>query len=290
MPPCLMVGRVFAHVGFRPCLRGVLLGFELVVSVIVGRTRRVAGALAVAGLSILAAPLWAGDCASLNNLALPHITITRAEEVESGSFTPDSGKPLADLPGFCRVTAVAKPSPDSNILIEIWMPQSGWNQRLEGTGNGGFAGKISWGALAEGLQRGYAVANTDMGMATPAGATAAVFINRPERWADWGYRATHEMTVVARQVVHAYYTQPPSHAYFVGCSTGGEQALMEAQRFPDDYDGIVGGAPAQNRTGFTSASFGTMRWRSDPLRPGCLQTHAPCWNTPCCRPAMDLTA
>ena len=142
-----------------------------------------------------------------------------------------------------------KPSADSDILVEIWMPQSDWNQRLEGTGNGGFAGKISYGALAEGLRRGYAVANTDMGMATPTGATAAIFFNRPERWIDWGYRATHEMTLVAKQVVRAYYQRDATRAYFVGCSTGGEQALMESQRYPDDYDGIVGGAPAQNRTG-----------------------------------------
>ena len=90
------------------------------------------------------------------------------------------------------------------------MPQSDWNQRLEGTGNGGFAGKISYGALAEGLRRGYAVANTDMGMATPAGATASIFVNRPERWIDWGYRATHEMTLVAKQVVRAYYARDAS--------------------------------------------------------------------------------
>ncbi len=86
-------------------------------------------------------------------------------------------------------------------------------------------------------------------MATPAGATASIFINRPDRWIDWGYRATHEMTLVAKQIVRAYYERDATRAYFVGCSTGGEQALVESQRYPDDYDGIVGGAPAQNRTG-----------------------------------------
>ena len=213
------------------------------------KMKRVVQAVAALALLVLVAPLWASDCAGMQAVRLAHTTIVRAEIVSAGSFTPDGGKPLTDLPPFCRVTAVAKPSDDSDIVIEIWMPASGWNHRLEGTGNGGFAGKISWGALAKGLRRGYAVANTDMGMATPAGATAAIFVNRPERWADWGYRATHEMTLAARQVVHAYYTQEPEHSYFVGCSTGGEQALMEAQRYPDDYDGIVGGAPAQNRTG-----------------------------------------
>ena len=194
-------------------------------------------------------PGFASDCENLATLQLPHTTITKAEVVTSGTFAPPTGKPLLDLPPFCRVTATARPSADSEILVEIWMPQSHWNERLEGTGNGGFAGKISYGALAEGLRRGYAVANTEMGMATPPGQDASIFVNRPDRWIDWGYRATHEMTLLAKQVVRAYYTREASHNYFVGCSTGGEQALMESQRYPDDYDGIVGGAPAHNRTG-----------------------------------------
>jgi feruloyl esterase len=200
-------------------------------------------------LALCALPCFANSCEGLATLRLPHTTITRAEVVTAGTFTPPVGKPLAGLPVFCRVTAAVKPSADSDILVEIWMPQSDWNQRLEGTGNGGFAGNLSYGALAEGLRRGYAVANTDMGMATPPGENASIFINRPERWIDWGYRATHEMTLVAKQVVRAYYAHDAGHTYFVGCSTGGEQALMESQRYPDDYDGIVGGAPAHNRTG-----------------------------------------
>jgi feruloyl esterase len=208
-----------------------------------------AAALTFLALLFVALPASANSCEGLATLHLPHTTITGAELVTAGGFTPATGKPLADLPAFCRVTATVKPSADSDILVEVWMPQSGWNERLEGTGNGGFAGKISYGALAEGLRRGYAVANTDMGMATPPGATAGIFINRPERWIDWGYRATHEMTLLAKQVVRAYYTRDARHTYFVGCSTGGEQALMESQRYPDDYDGIVGGAAAQNRTG-----------------------------------------
>ena len=200
-------------------------------------------------LLLFASPAFASECESLATLRLPHTTITKAEVVSAGTFAPPTGKALADLPPFCRVTATSRPTADSDILVEIWMPLAHWNERLEGTGNGGFAGKISYGALAEGLRRGYAVANTDMGMATPPGEDASIFVNRPNRWIDWGYRATHEMTVVARQVVRAYYTREAKHAYFVGCSTGGEQALMESQRYPDDYDGIVGGAAAQNRTG-----------------------------------------
>ena len=121
------------------------------------------------------------------------------------------------------------------------MPESGWNSRFEGTGNGGFAGGISWGSLAGELKRGFAVANTDMGMRPPTGSDASAFVGHPERWADWGYRSTHEMTVVSKIIVKAYYETAPRYSYFSGCSTGGEQALAEAQRFPDDYDGILAG-------------------------------------------------
>jgi len=162
--------------------------------------------LVLTGLALFHVPAFA-SCEALATLQLPHTTITKAELVAAGKFLPTTGKPLPDLPAFCRVTATLKPSPDSDIRIEIWMPQSGWNERFNGTGNGGFAGNISYNALAEGLRRGYAVANTDMGMSTPPGATASIFINRPERWMDWGYRATHEMTLVAKQIVRAYYAR-----------------------------------------------------------------------------------
>ena len=203
----------------------------------------------MAGMALSGLPALARPCASLASVALAHGTITLAEEVTSGNFVPTTGKPLSALPPFCRVAATLTPSSDSAIRVEVWMPQSAWNERLEGTGNGGFAGNISYGSLADGLKKGYAVANTDMGMATPPGETASIFIDRPERWKDWGYRATHEMTVAARQIVRAFYDRDARRAYFVGCSTGGEQALMESQRYPGDYDGIVAGAAAQNRTG-----------------------------------------
>jgi feruloyl esterase len=195
-------------------------------------------------------PLFAaGNCERIVNLKTETVEITQAEVVRSGVFSPPNGKAIGGLPSFCRVAAVLHPSADSAIRIELWMPEEKWNGRLEGTGNGGFAGNIAYGSLADGVKRGYAVVNTDMGMATPPGEDATVFINRPQRWADWGYRSTHDMTVEAKRLVAAFYGRPAAHNYFVGCSTGGEQALMEAQRYPDDYEGIVGGAPANNRTG-----------------------------------------
>ena len=205
--------------------------------------------LFVAHLTLMAVPAFATDCGHLATLKMEHVTINKAEVVDGGVFTALSGDAITGLPVFCRVAATLKPSRDSNIRIEVWMPEANWNGRIEGTGNGGFAGAILYKSLAAGLRLGYAVANTDMGMATPAGTNASVFADQPERWIDWGYRSTHEMTVATKELVKAYYSRNASRAYFVGCSTGGEQALMEAQRFPDDYDGIVGGAAANNRTG-----------------------------------------
>jgi feruloyl esterase len=189
------------------------------------------------------------SCEDLADLKLEHTVITLAQGVTDGTIMLGGGKQIKDLPAFCRVAAVLHPAPDSAIHVEVWMPQTTWNGRIEGTGNGGLAGGINYGSLTGGLQRGYAVANTDMGLAVPAGKDASVFIDRPERWVDWGYRSTHEMTLLTKQLVKAYYGRTESHSYFVGCSTGGQQALSEAQRFPDDYDGVVAGAPAHNRTG-----------------------------------------
>src|ERR1035438_6834874 len=197
---------------------------------------------------LLAGRLPAAACESLAQLKLPHTTITTAALVPAGTFTPPSGPPIRNVPAFCRVAVTLAPTTDSQIMVELWMPESGWNSGFEGTGSGGFAGGISWGTLAGGLQRGFAVSNTDMGMRPPAGSDASAFVGHPEKWADWGYRSTHEMTVVSKALVKAYYAAAPKNSYFSGCSTGGEQALLEAQRFPDDYDGILGGAAANNRT------------------------------------------
>ncbi|QDK81759.1 tannase/feruloyl esterase family alpha/beta hydrolase [Spirosoma sp. KCTC 42546] len=184
-------------------------------------------------------------CQRLAAMTFPGATITTADCVPAGSFTPPgSSQAIANLPAFCRVAATLKPRPESTIRIEVWLPQTNWNERFLGTGTGGGAGGISYSALANGLKRGFATTNTDMG--TSPNANEAV--GHPERWVDFGYRATHEMTMTAKAVTQAYYKKPFHHAYFAGCSTGGQQALMEAQRYPDDYNGILAGAPANNRT------------------------------------------
>lgn len=190
----------------------------------------------------------ATTCASLVKLSLPQGRITLAVAEPAGTMTGLTDTPISDLPAFCRVEATLKPSNDSNIRIEVWMPTTSWNGKYQGTGTGGYAGAIHYPSLINGIRRGYATANSDLGTSVPSGASADALVGHPERWKDWGYRATHAMTVAAKQIIEAYYGKQASRSYFIGCSTGGQQALVEAQRFPDDYDGIIAGAPANNRT------------------------------------------
>jgi feruloyl esterase len=206
-------------------------------------------AAAIAFLMILSdRTAHARNCEELSRLALPNAKITMSTLIPAGTRIEPSQHATDNLPEFCRVAATLTPSADSDIRIEVWMPTSAWNGKFEGTGNGGYAGIISYAPLAEGLRAGYATANTDMGTAPSTWKNGDPLIDHPEKWADWGWRATHVMTEVAKQIIREYYSRNPTYSYFVGCSTGGEQALMEAQRFPDDYDGIVAGAPANNRT------------------------------------------
>ena len=149
------------------------------------------------------------------------------------------------LPAFCRVAATAAPTPDSAIKFEVWLPVEGWNGKFVAVGNGGFGGVILHFAMAEPLRRGYAVAGTDTGHeGGPADASFAV--GHPEKLVDFAWRAVHETTVQSKAMVTALYSEPPRRSYWVGCSTGGRQGLKEAQRFPEDFDGISAGAPANN--------------------------------------------
>jgi hypothetical protein len=189
-------------------------------------------------------PLVIGeDCEALARLALPATTITAAKAVPAGSFTPPTGNRLNNLPAFCRVVGTIKPTGDSNIEFEVWMPSSGWNGKFQGIGNGGFAGAIGYGALGDAVQHGYAAASTDTGH-QGSGTDASWALGHPEKIVDFGHRAIHEMTDKGKAIAAAYYGSPPKRSYFSSCSNGGRQALMEAQRYPEDYDGIIAGAPA----------------------------------------------
>ena len=203
------------------------------------------------------------SCEQLAQLALPHAQITSAQTVAAGTFTPPVGTPpwmagdpsfFKRLPAFCRVTATAKPSADSDIKIEVWMPASGWNGKFRGQGNGGFAGQIDFRVLGLAVAQGYASAATDTGHAAE-GTDATWALGHPEKIADFAYRAIHEMTMIGKATVKAFYGDAPQRAYFSSCSNGGRQALMEAQRYPEDYDGILAGAPANYWTHLLSGAL-----------------------------------
>ena len=184
-------------------------------------------------------------CESLAQFKVDHGEITAAQAVPAGPLTVQGfmGARKVDLPAFCRVTATLRPTADSDIKIEVWLPASGWNGRLEAVGNGGLAGSIGEDAMAGALWAGYATAGTDTGH-TGSPMTGEWALGHPEKVIDFGWRAMHLMTVEAKALIAAYYGAPEKYAYWNGCSEGGGQALSEAQRFPDDYDGILAGAPA----------------------------------------------
>jgi hypothetical protein len=203
------------------------------------------------------APPGTHSCEGLAQLELTGAKILLAQTVAAGAFTPPPnitpwivGDPsfYKTLPAFCRVAVEATPSADSSIKIEVWMPANGkngggWNGKLQGHGNGGFAGEISYRLLGTAVYQGYAAVSTDTGHAA-GGTDASWALGHPEKVTDFGYRGIHEMTRVAKTLINAFYGKDPQHSYFAGCSNGGRQALMEAQRFPEDYDGILAGAPA----------------------------------------------
>ena len=199
----------------------------------------------------------ATSCESLASLVLPHATITAARAVDAGAFAPPvpaGGRPPSGgaarmygaLPAFCRVTATLTPSSDSDIKIEVWMPTADWNGKLQAVGNGAFTGSIAYRRLATALDRGYAAGSTDTGH---VGNTASFGVGHPEKVIDFGWRSVHEMTVASKQIIAAYYDDGPRFSYWNGCSAGGRQAMKEAQRFPEDFDGIIAGAPGLDWTG-----------------------------------------
>jgi tannase/feruloyl esterase len=203
------------------------------------------------------APPATHSCETLAQLELAGAKVASAQTVAAGTFTPPANMPawmLGDpslyksLPAFCRVLADATPSTDSDIKVEVWLPLNtgdgaGWNGKFQGQGNGGFAGEIYYRGLAVAVHDGYATASTNTGHSA-GGTDASWALGHPEKVTDYGFRGIHEMTRVSKAVTEAFYGKHPQRSYFAGCSNGGRQALMEAQRYPEDYDGILAGAPA----------------------------------------------
>lgn len=256
----------------RPCLIGAAVGL-------------------CATVSISCAPAMASQCTNLQSLQLEHTTITSATDNTSGTFVVPNTNPvqtISGLPAFCRVTATLAPAADSSIKVEVWLPETTWNGRFLGTGGGGFQGGITYSELASGIQAGFAAVNSDLGtgisgcnplycgtagsmgnalaiaFGAPPDPSAGLF-GHPERIKDFGYRAIHVMTQRGKDIANAFYQKKEGKAYFAGCSTGGQNGLMEAQRYPHDYDGILAGAPAFNRTHLHMAAI--WEWQNTHATP-----------------------
>lgn len=215
----------------------------------------------------------ADTCSTLAKLAIPDATITQASIVPAGTYqfpqTPLAG--LGQLPGmnvagqatikpnpaFCRVAATLKPSRDSNIKMEVWLPLTKWNGKFLAVGNFGWAGSLMEPGMMTGLNQGYATASTDTGhdSTTPEGNGGQFAYGHPEKLIDYGYRADHLMTVYAKTMINAFYKQDPSHSYWIGCSLGGLEGLIEAKRYPSDFDGMVIGAPPNPLVNFNAAQL-----------------------------------
>ena len=207
-----------------------------------------AKALAAACSLGLSTTLNAQSCSRLMSLPLvkARVTSARLHAGKPGPLPP--GQRLQALPAFCRVTVTARPVAGSLIHMEIWLPRSHWNGRLLASGNGGFGGRVDYLQLAAGLQQSFVSVGSDAGTSPANPEDGDALIGRPQRWQDWAGRAVHVMTLISKQVAAAYYGRGPRFSYFHGCSTGGEQGLAEAQMYPADFDGILSGAPANDRT------------------------------------------
>ena len=202
--------------------------------------------LAASSLSLAQTP-----CERLTSLKLQNATITAAVAMPKGPYLP-AGLPSdaaqyakVQTPAYCRVAAVLMPTADSHIEIELWMPaRESWNRKYQALGGGGWVGNFNLSGMLNALQQGYATSSTDTGHKGPE----AVFaLGHPEKLVDFAYRAVHEMTVKSKAIMAAFYGLGPRFSYWSGCSTGGRQGIMEAVRYPEDFDGIIAGAPANNQ-------------------------------------------
>jgi feruloyl esterase len=201
----------------------------------------------------ICAPSFAATpCEELAGLSLPNAAITLARHFDGGPLAFPGGEVQLPKRPLCRVAATLKPSFDSDIRVELWLPDESWNGKYMAVGNGGWSGSINYSAMADGLRRGYATSSTDTGH---AGSSASFALGHPEKLIDYAYRSEHEMAVTSKAIITAYYSKRARLSYWNGCSAGGKQALKEAQQYPEDFDGIVAGAPASNWTGRAAQSI-----------------------------------
>lgn len=205
----------------------------------------------------------ATGCRNVPAPSVPGATVqsVAATDVPAGTDQIPGGPAIPNVPAHCQVTVyLTHPGADDHVLVEVWLPDRGWNGRFEGTGGGGYAAGEFDEALVPAIESGYAAAATDAGVgvnaASPASwaLTSTGAVNTP-LLTDFAYRSVHDMTVAAKQVVSAVYGRTAVYSYWDGCSTGGRQGLMEAQKYPTDYNGILAAAPAINWAQFIPAEF-----------------------------------
>jgi hypothetical protein len=212
--------------------------------------------LQIAALSILLThiALASNSCASItcNDLMVPGAEVVSVTSIEGVNVTipPTSGL------NFCNVSVIlTHPGANDSVLVEVWLPTDGWNGRFQATGGGGFSSGFGDGYLAPVLAQGYATSQTD------GGNIGSGFVLNPQalsldgqvNWGllvDYSYRSIHDMAVVAKAVIQAYYGKAPNYSYWNGCSTGGRQGMVHAQLYPGDYDGILAASPAINAPSF----------------------------------------
>ena len=221
---------------------------------------RVVTLLSLYGLTIAAGMSFAGhalaaerSCASLKDASFKNTTIKSAEEVKPAptwEFPPSIFDNLArtDPAGtlnvtqpFCRVVGTI----EKEIGFEVWLPDD-WNGKYQQVGNGAYTGAINYPTMGGALAKGYATASTDLGHVSKNAFETDWMVGHRQRILDFGYRAHHLVSDIGKRITDAYYGKKPAYAYFVGCSSGGWQALTEIQKYPDDFDGVVAGAPAHN--------------------------------------------
>ena len=189
------------------------------------------------------------SASALAAVSLSGATVNGATAVAAGSYTPPGSGALTNLPAFCRITASATPTADSLINFEVWVPDgTAWNGKIVVTGNGGYSPALSYGDMAYAMRQGYAVVGGDTGHQSADPNAMFWGVSHPEKIADWGSRSIHAITLPAKALVQGRTATAASRSYYYGCSTGGHQGYAQMQRYPADFDGVVAGAPGNNRT------------------------------------------
>ena len=209
------------------------------------------------GEPVVVAPPARQQCASLatTTVAAVPTTITAAEQIDASAAqpwtSPNGGGGSATMTQpFCRVAGSIRPTPASDIQFELWMPLAeSWNGKFAGTASGGSGGYIAYGSVKNHMALGYASVGHNNGHPN----TQVDWALTPERKLDFASRAMHVSTVVGKELTQRYYATGPKKAYYNGCSQSGHHGIMEMQRYPEDYDGIIAGAPANDWTGTLAA-------------------------------------